>query len=250
MDQFARQRHKCHTASQKKRPKKTSPPAEVPTAPSVPRGTSVGCELPPSVPTQHPRMPPVSGVDVAGVDPGLWARGAGPGWRGLVWRLRLGARRRCQGGCSDLVVDHGSFGLLGVRVCHPACLWAGVVGVLASCARPRRQCRGGGAWWRRQLADVPFWRLGVGLCRWQAGPLCRRRRVRVRRDWGRYWRRYRRWWWRSGRWGSVAGWRGVFYYHGPSLRGAAYYGDGCGGGRIDDRTAESVVWKRVGRDDS
>ena len=60
-----------------------------------------------------------------------------------------------------------------------------------------------------------------------------------------------RWrWWRLGRWGSVAGWRGVAYYHGPSVRGVAYYGDGCGGGRIGNRTAEPVVWKRVGRDDS
>ena len=56
MDQFARQRHKCHAVSQKKRPKKTSPPAEVPPAPEVPVAPPEVAEVPPEVPPQHPRL--------------------------------------------------------------------------------------------------------------------------------------------------------------------------------------------------
>ena len=190
-------------------------------------------------------MPPVDGVDVAGVDPGLWVRAAGPGWRGSARRLRLGARHRCQRGRSDLVVEHSLLRLIGVRACRSACRRAGAAGALVHvfCVRPRWRRHGSRARWRRQLADVPLRGLNVGWCRWRTGSLRRCRRVQVRRSRGRYWRRCCRRWRRLGRRGSVVGWRGVAYYHGRDL--SIHYGDGCGGGHTGTGAAESVVWKRV-----
>ena len=58
MDQFARQRHKCHAASPKndlKKPRLPLDPAEVPPAPEVPVAPPEVAEVPPEVPPQHPR---------------------------------------------------------------------------------------------------------------------------------------------------------------------------------------------------
>ena len=63
MDQFARQRHKCHTASHKNDLKNLASshqikrnPAEVPPAPEVPVAPPEVAEVPPELPPEHPRQ--------------------------------------------------------------------------------------------------------------------------------------------------------------------------------------------------
>ena len=99
--------HMCHAASQKKRPKKSSPPAEVPPAPEVPVAPPEVAEVPPEVPPEHPRWP--SGASRTPTDAPNFTRGLAvaldgktPKKLGLAPRVRSEnpKARRKRAGCA------------------------------------------------------------------------------------------------------------------------------------------------------